>query len=90
MKNKCKAGFEIGPDKCRRCGATAGDRCAVAAVEEGKAYTAMLVALHEAHEYFAVRSEGEYFTDRAAPVGNLESRLAADIREVIDHAERWK
>ena len=50
----------------------------------------MLSVLQEALEFFEDRSEGEYFTDRAAPVGNAESRLASAIREVLSKAEGRK
>lgn len=47
----------------------------------------MLSVLQEALEFFEDRSEGEYFPDRAAPVGNAESRLASAIRDVLSKAE---
>jgi hypothetical protein len=50
----------------------------------------MLSVLQEALEFFEDRSEGEYFTDRAAPVGNAESRLASAIREVLSKAGALK
>lgn len=50
----------------------------------------MLGTLERILAYFDDRSEGEYFTDRASPIGNEEARIASEIREVVSKARGHK
>jgi hypothetical protein len=40
--------------------------------------------LEDLSEYFDARADAEYFTDRAAPVGNEEMRFLGRIAEILE------